>query len=137
MPFEIDQRLTDSSLLVEHLFLSDLLLKNASGFPWLILVPRVKDVQELHQLSELQSQQLMSEITQISRIMTEVFKPDKINTAALGNIVPQLHVHVIARYQQDKFWPDSIWQPGFSAACYESSASEAIIKELRLQLLKR
>lgn len=78
-------------------------------YPWVILVPRVADVREIIDLAEADQQQLMTEIARASRTLKTLLNPDKLNAAALGNAVPQLHVHVIARYKTDPAWPRPIW----------------------------
>jgi diadenosine tetraphosphate (Ap4A) HIT family hydrolase len=88
--------------------LCELRLMDDANHPWLVLVPRVENAVEIVDLDADQQQQLMREIEQASRLL-EVFRPHKLNIAALGNIVPQLHVHVIARYQDDIAWPKPVW----------------------------
>lgn len=77
--------------------------------PWCVLVPPVADRSELHQLSEAQQQLLLKDINRVSATLEIEFKPDKLNIGALGNIVPQLHIHIICRYQTDRAWPNPIW----------------------------
>lgn len=114
MPFIVDARIEESS---QPLFagpLSQVYIKNDQRFPWLILVPRVENIQEIYQLNREQGNLLMNEITAVSRIVDDYFKPDKLNVGALGNIVNQLHVHIIARFKQDKLWPQGVWQEAVS-----------------------
>ncbi|HOT83361.1 MAG TPA: HIT domain-containing protein, partial [Candidatus Defluviicoccus seviourii] len=106
--FELDPKLRQDTIPIGGLVLSRLLLMNDASFPWLILVPAEPDIRELHELAQGQQMQLMAEITAISRLMAEIFKPDKINVAALGNVVSQLHVHVIARFRSDAAWPGPV-----------------------------
>lgn len=80
-----------------------------ANYPWCILVPDRADVTEIHQLSAGDQLQLMRESVRLSEAMTQVFRPDKLNIAALGNVVPQLHVHHIARYRHDPAWPVPVW----------------------------
>lgn len=93
--------------------LCELRLMDDANHPWLVLVPRVENAVEIVDLDATQQQQLMREIEQASRLL-QTFRPHKLNVAALGNIVPQLHVHVIARYQDDIAWPKPVW--GMAAA---------------------
>ena len=86
-----------------------LLLMRDANYPWLILVPDRPDIMEIYQLSEADQQQFMRESAVISRILHDSFKADKINIAALGNVVPQLHIHHIARYHDDPAWPAPVW----------------------------
>ena len=89
--------------------LCTLLLMNDRHYPWFILVPRVENTSEIHQLSNTQRQQLWYESDMLSRALVQVFAPDKLNIAALGNVVPQLHVHHIVRYTHDAAWPAPVW----------------------------
>ena len=89
--------------------LSRVLIINDANYPWLLLVPRRAGAVELIDLDDVERAQLMSEITLASRALKEVTECDKLNVAALGNAVPQLHVHVIARRKTDKAWPKPVW----------------------------
>jgi diadenosine tetraphosphate (Ap4A) HIT family hydrolase len=80
-----------------------------SNYPWLVLVPRVIDARELIDLDAMQRRELGDEIDRASRLLRDAFSPFKLNVAALGNLVPQLHVHVIARFEQDPAWPAPVW----------------------------
>ncbi len=104
-PFSLHPRLAAGSVFVCDLALSRLVLMNNSRFPWLLLVPRLADVTEIVDLAEPDQQTLWREIAQISRLLREMFEPDKLNVASIGNLVPQLHVHLIARFQHDEAWP--------------------------------
>lgn len=94
---------------VAHFALSDLQLMDDANHPWLILVPRVENAVEWTDLDAAQQAELTREIDRTSRALQAVFKPDKLNIAALGNMVPQLHVHVIARFREDIAWPRPVW----------------------------
>ena len=85
------------------------LLMDDEQYPWIILVPDRDDMTEIFQLSEADQQQLMRESSAISRALHTQFKADKINIGALGNMVPQLHIHHIARYTDDAAWPGPVW----------------------------
>ena len=89
--------------------LSRVLVINDANYPWLLLVPRRPDAVELIDLDEVAQAQLMTEIARVSRAVREVTECHKLNVAALGNAVPQLHVHVIARYTDDIAWPRPVW----------------------------
>ncbi|MAH28551.1 MULTISPECIES: HIT domain-containing protein [Pseudoalteromonas] len=89
--------------------LCKVLLMNDSQYPWFILVPRVADVKEIIDLSEELQITLLQESGKLSKLLQQVFSPDKLNIAALGNMVPQLHVHHIARFTTDPAWPAPIW----------------------------
>lgn len=89
--------------------LSRVLIINDANYPWLLLVPRRAGAVEVIDLDEVERAQLMSEIALTSRALKEVTECDKLNVAALGNAVPQLHVHIIARRKTDKAWPKPVW----------------------------
>jgi diadenosine tetraphosphate (Ap4A) HIT family hydrolase len=85
-----------------------LVIKDAN-YPWLLLVPRRPDIVEIIDLAEVEQAQLMTEISRVARALKEVTRCDKLNIAALGNVVPQLHVHIIARRAGDAAWPRPVW----------------------------
>ena len=89
--------------------LARVLVNNDSNYPWLILVPRRPDLVEVIDLDEAAQAQLMSEVTRVARALRDVTSCHKLNIAALGNMVPQLHVHVIARRSSDPAWPRPVW----------------------------
>ena len=89
--------------------LCKVLLMNDSQYPWFILVPRVAGVKEIIDLSEELQITLLQESGKLSKLLQQIFNPDKLNVAALGNMVPQLHVHHIARFTTDAAWPTPIW----------------------------
>jgi diadenosine tetraphosphate (Ap4A) HIT family hydrolase len=107
--FILHERLTADAREAARLDLSFLLLMNARQWPWLILVPRRAGIREIHELAAADRAMLMEEIARCGRVLADLFKPDKINIGALGNIVPQLHVHVIARFMDDPAWPKPVW----------------------------
>ena len=94
---------------VAALALCELRLMDDANYPWLVLVPRIAHARELVDLDPGQWRQLTGEIDQASRLLRACFRPYKLNVAALGNLVPQLHVHVIARNQDDPAWPAPVW----------------------------
>ena len=89
-----------------------MLLKNNENYPWFILVPKRNHITELHQLSAGDRWQLMDEMSALSAFVETHYQPDKLNTGALGNIVTQLHIHIIGRYKSDPTWPHGVWQAG-------------------------
>ena len=107
--FTLHKQIEADSILVRNLRLSQVRLQNQMIVPWLVLVPRRADVTEIHQLSTEDSSVLMQEIMMASRAMEKLYAPDKINVAALGNIVSQLHIHIIARFTKDPAWPAPVW----------------------------
>ncbi|MEX2617083.1 MAG: HIT family protein [Alphaproteobacteria bacterium] len=84
-------------------------LMNDSRYPWLILVPARAGMTEIHGLDANDQLLLMTEIDRASRALVALYAPDKINVAALGNMVPQLHVHIVARFRTDDAWPGPVW----------------------------
>ena len=107
--FLLHPQLTNDSYVIADLPLSRLLLCNDSAFPWFILVPRVDDIQDIYQLDWQQQQQLLNESSLLSELLMQEFQGDKMNVAALGNVVPQLHLHHIVRFKNDPCWPKPIW----------------------------
>ena len=87
----------------------ELRVMNDANYPWLILVPRREHIREIHELPENDQRELTSEISMVSKALQEMTGAIKMNVAALGNMVPQLHVHVIARFENDPAWPGPIW----------------------------
>lgn len=110
MSFSLNERLQEGSIDFGRRGKCRILLKNNAVFPWFILVPEVDDhIVELHQLESKDYDSAMRTVREISTFLQSHFKPDKINVAAIGNIVSQLHIHVVARYETDPAWPDVIW----------------------------
>ena len=107
--FELHPRLAQDSVVIGEFDLSLLLLSRDANYPWCILVPKCEEVYEIHHLSEEDQLQLIRESCRLSEVMTSVFDADKMNVAALGNVVRQLHVHHIARFTDDPAWPQPIW----------------------------
>jgi diadenosine tetraphosphate (Ap4A) HIT family hydrolase len=89
--------------------LSRVLVINDANYPWLLLVPRRPDIVEVIDLDEVEQAQLMTEVTRVARALRDVTACHKLNIAALGNAVPQLHVHIIARFRHDPAWPKPVW----------------------------
>lgn len=110
--FVLDPRLEESSVPVADWPLAQLRLKDDARFHWLLLIPRRAGVAELTDLDEADYGQLCAEILAATRLVQEVARPDKTNVATLGNVVPQMHVHVIARFRSDPAWPDPVWCHG-------------------------
>ena len=109
MSFELHTQLEKDCFLVGDLTLCRLLLMNDKNYPWFILVPKRENKREVYELSEDEQIQLNSESTRLSKILMEGFNGDKMNVAALGNVVPQLHIHHIVRYKNDAAWPGPVW----------------------------
>lgn len=107
--FVLDPRLAQDTVPIGDFPLCRLLLSNDSNYPWFILVPRRADISELFQLDPVDQLQLWQEATALSQILNDSFNADKLNVAALGNIVSQLHMHVIVRRRDDAAWPAPVW----------------------------
>lgn len=129
----LDQKLADDSVFVVDLPLSQLRLINDSRFPWLVLVPRVSNIEEIFQLSDEDQQQLLRESSQLAKALSTSFKADKLNVAALGNVVRQLHVHHIVRYVDDCCYPSPVWGIG-EALPYQEIELRQRVDELRSAL---
>jgi diadenosine tetraphosphate (Ap4A) HIT family hydrolase len=127
----IHPQLLNDSLVLGHFPLCHLLLAKDASYPWFILVPKRENVSEIYQLSAIDQQQLMVELSALGEYLMVALKGDKLNVAALGNMVPQLHMHVIVRYKTDAAWPGPIWGKA-PAKVYD----ELALIELRDQLNK-
>src|SRR6266508_6951896 len=109
MAWSLHPQLARDTINVGDLPLSRVLIMNDANYPWLLLVPRRPEIKEITDLEEIEQAQLMAEITRVARALKEITMCDKLNIAALGNMVPQLHVHVIARRSSDAAWPRPVW----------------------------
>jgi diadenosine tetraphosphate (Ap4A) HIT family hydrolase len=107
--FMLDDRLAADTLLLTDWPLCRVLRMRDKAYPWLILVPRRAGAREIIDLAESDQHSLMGEIGRVSRVIRGDLKPEKLNVAALGNVVAQLHVHVIGRFTGDAAWPRPIW----------------------------
>ncbi|RAU49365.1 MULTISPECIES: HIT domain-containing protein [unclassified Pseudomonas] len=124
--FVLDQRLLQDTLPVGDFPLSRLLLSNDAQYPWFILVPRRAGISEVFELSEADQLQLWKETTLLSKTVQSLFNADKINVAALGNVVSQLHMHVIARQKEDAAWPAPVWGKYPSVPYTQAQASDVL-----------
>ena len=109
MSFILDNRLKADTLFVGDLPLSRVLLMNNAYFPWVIMVPRIEGISELFQLTEEDLLNFHNESNYFLEAMSNAYNADKMNIASLGNIVSQLHTHVIVRYKNDEAWPSPVW----------------------------
>ena len=121
--FVLDPRLAADTVPVCELPLSRVLLLDDARFPWLVLVPRRQHAVELSDLAAADRHRLLDEISAASAALRTLCQPDKLNIAALGNVVAQLHVHVIARFASDCAWPQPVWGVG-KAAPYSPAARD-------------
>ena len=109
MSFIIDPTLEQDTILLGELDLCEVRLLPDSFNPWVVLVPKRADIVEIFQLTDMEQGTLMAEIVKVSEKISDLFSPDKINVGALGNMVPQLHIHIICRFKEDRAWPRAIW----------------------------
>ena len=131
--FELDERLAADTHRIGDLALSRVLLFDDTRFPWLVLVPRQPGLRDLIDLAHDDQHQLLDEVNRCAHVLHALDKPDKLNVAALGNVVAQLHVHVIARYSTDAAWPRPVWNVG-ERQPFEPAARADRIARLRAAL---
>lgn len=129
MSFKLHQNFEQMSL-IKSLELCDILLYPNKLFPWVILIPRIENAVEIHDLSAEAQHQLLKEIAHVSEKMKTHFKADKMNVANFGNITPQLHIHVIARFKDDECFPDTTFGPDKPSANYETDELGEILSSL-------
>jgi diadenosine tetraphosphate (Ap4A) HIT family hydrolase len=125
--FALDPQFAADALPLGELPLSSVLLINDARFPWFVLVPRIPDAREITDLAEADAAALMTELRIAVRVMLDLARPDKVNIGALGNVVPQLHVHVVGRFRSDPAWPGPVWGCG-TAKPYPPHAAAALIE---------
>ena len=134
--FKLDSRLAADTMPVAALELCELRLMEDARWPWLVLVPKRQNTVEIHDLEEAGQALLARETSLAAAVLKDLTGCEKINSAALGNIVRQLHVHVVARTEGDPNWPGPIWGFG-SRVAYEPGAAEAFVEKLRAALLPK
>ena len=134
--FELQPRLAADTVPVATWPLCEVLLLNDSNYPWLVLVPARADLRDFHDLAPDDMVTAGREISRASEAMVELFAPDKINVAALGNMVPQLHVHVIARFHDDGAWPGPVWGK-LPPKPYDDAAMRATVAKLQNAFITR
>ena len=127
--FKLHDRLAEDCFQIGDFPLCRLLMMNDSQYPWFILVPRVPDISEIYQLSAEDQAQLTIESSILSGTLARIFGAHKMNVAALGNVVPQLHIHHIVRYRTDPVWPDPVWGK-LAAVAYTDIEKEEVISRL-------
>jgi diadenosine tetraphosphate (Ap4A) HIT family hydrolase len=128
--FVLHERLEADSVHITDWPLCRVLLLNDSTYPWVVLVPRRHGVVEMHELDQNDRQTLMEEMTTAAHRLQNHVKATKMNVAALGNVVPQLHVHVIARFDTDPAWPRPVWG-AVPARPYSPEALESQVFRLK------
>ena len=131
--FTLHPQILKDTIELGDLPLSHVRLMNDTTYPWLLLMPRRVDASEIIDLDEPDRLQLMAEIAQVSQVVKALTGCDKLNVASLGNAVPQLHVHVIARFRDDAAWPKPVWGQ-VPAVAYSEEAASNLISQLRIKL---
>ena len=131
--FLLHSKLAADTFEVLSLEVSQLLLMNDARYPWLILVPQVSGMRDLHNLSTKQYQAVTQEIAQVSKVLESVTQAHKMNVGALGNMVPQLHIHIIARQTNDAAWPAPVWGVG-EAQPYSQDTAKTLIQQIASKL---
>lgn len=130
MTFQLHSRLQSDCIEIDRFTLSRLLLINDSQYPWFILVPERSNITEIYQLSEQEQVLLQRESSLLAKTLANIYHADKMNIAAIGNMVPQLHIHHIVRYKTDVAWPEPVWGK-FEAIPY----TKVQIKKIKTELL--
>lgn len=110
--FKLNDTLENDSIFIKEIDISQLRLMNDSRFLWLILVPQIENAVELHDLSLFQQAQIFEETMRIAQALKEIDAIDKVNIGAIGNVVSQLHIHIIGRKIGDDVWPAPVWGNG-------------------------
>ncbi len=128
--FQLHPRLQQDCFLVGHLALSRLLMMNDSQYPWFILVPQRSGISEIYQLNAADRQQLQTESCLLAESMVTLYRPDKLNVANIGNLVPQLHIHHVARYKTDIAWPAPVWGK-FPVCAYSEAEAQKQLERMR------
>ena len=131
--FKLDPQLEQDTVPVADWHLCQVRLMNDSRYPWVILIPKVEDVYEIHQLAEEQQHLLLGESVRLSKAMDQLFAPYKLNVAALGNMVRQLHILHIVRFEDDASFPRPVWGIG-DAVPFEAEALKETVNGLQIAL---
>jgi diadenosine tetraphosphate (Ap4A) HIT family hydrolase len=131
--WSLHEQLKKDTIDIGDLPLCRVLVIKDANYPWLLLVPRRDKIVEIIDLAEVEQAQLMTEISRVARALKEITKCDKLNIAALGNMVPQLHVHVIARRTGDAAWPRPVWG-AVSPLPHDAEEVQSFISALRRKI---
>ena len=129
MSFKLDRKFLKSSHHITELKLCSIRLHDNSKFPWVILIPKRIKITDITDLNSKDQILLMKELVYVSRLMKKLFKTSKLNVEKIGNLVPQLHIHVIARHKKDTSWPLSVWV--VKGKPYSKVALSEIINKIR------
>ena len=132
MLFKLDRKFLKSSYYITDLKLCTIRLNDNSKFPWLILIPKRNKITDMSDLKSKDQILLMKEIVYVSKIMIKSFKTKKLNVEKIGNIVPQLHIHIIARSKKDSSWPLSVWV--VKGKNYSKTALKIMVEKVRKSL---
>ena len=135
MSFKLDRKFLKTSHHLIDLKLCTIRLNDNSKFPWIILIPKRNKITDISDLNSKDQTLLMKEIVYVSKIMKKLFKTSKLNVEKIGNIVPQLHIHIIARSKKDSSWPLSVWV--VKGKNYSKTALKVIVDKLRKALNKK
>lgn len=133
MPFSLHPQLAKDTDVLGHFPLSIALLHKDSAVPWVILVPKIEGLKEIHHMSIENQQVFMQESQVVMEALESLFSPDKLNFGALGNMVPQLHVHHIARFKTDMAWPGPVWG-NTQGDAREESAQQELLAQIKQKL---
>jgi len=135
MSFKLDRKFLKSSYHITDLKLCTIRLNDNSKFPWVILIPKRNNITDMSDLNYKDQNLLMKEIIHVSKIMKKLFKTKKLNVEKIGNIVPQLHIHIISRSEKDASWPLSVWV--VKKKSYNKKLVDSLIKKIRFYLKKK
>ena len=127
--FKLNNKFLKSSHHLLDLKLCTVRLHDNSKFPWIMLIPKRKNINDITDLNSKDQMLLMKEIVFSSKVMKKLFKTSKLNVEKVGNIVPQLHIHIIARYKKDISWPLSVWV--VKSKSYSSKALKEVVSKIR------
>lgn len=131
--FVLDSRIEADSIFICDLELCQLRIQNDQRYPWLVLVPKLPSLTEVHELTVAQQQQLLADSSLAAKALKAVTSCKKINVANLGNVVSQLHWHVVARFAHDQTWPGPIWGVGIAEPYQEQQLAE-LVNAIKLEL---
>ena len=135
MSFKLDRKFLKSSHHITDLKLCSIRLHNNTKFPWVILIPKRNKITDMSDLNSKDQILLMKEIVYVSKIMKKLFKTSKLNVEKIGNVVPQLHIHIIARYKKDASWPFSVWV--VKGKSYNKKLADSFIEKIKLYIKKK
>ena len=130
MSFKLNKKFLKSSHHLLDLKLCTVRLNDNSKFPWIMLIPKRKNINDITDLNSKDQMLLMREIVFVSKVMKKLFKTSKLNVEKVGNIVPQLHIHIIARYKKDSSWPLSVWV--VKSKCYSTKVLKEVVNKIRM-----